>query len=401
MSDDIVDSLLPDLYGCADEPSRWRSVLDGICHRTNARSAVVQMLRRTDDSLSSEWTVRDSTSSDLAESHDRYVNNDQNPRLNLKIARGLSGPAAVMRDEERFRPGCPHLARLRKRLAKIGMGESISIALGLPMNRQLTLLLHRAHGDGRKFGCRDEAFLWELAPHLKQAVALFEKVNALREDAHLMREFANRLTLGVVIVDRHGIVQWKNQYAALTLDGSEHLGVVGGRLRCSYKDAHNRIFRFLDRVDSLSQRLLTTIGTPYGKALQILAVPVRIDPPSARRPRDASIAILLSAADSKVALAPSDIRDLFGLTPAEATLAAALSEGLTLTEYAEQRGVSVGTTRIQLKSIFSKTGTSRQPELIGLLCSSVSARTLMGHPELAGVLQSLEIAAHADQPGSR
>lgn len=67
---------------------------------------------------------------------------------------------------------------------------------------------------------------------------------------------------------------------------------------------------------------------------------------------------------------------LFGLTPAEARLAIALCDGASLNDYALNQGITVGTTRIQLKSVFSKLGINRQPELVRLIGSSIAAKTL-------------------------
>jgi DNA-binding CsgD family transcriptional regulator len=340
------------------------------------------MLRGTDDSLCPEWSLRDSFSTEHAESHDRYVNNESNPRLNLRIVRRFSGASSILRDEDRFRPGCPHLARLRKRLAMIGMGRSIAIALKMPVDREVVLLLHRAHGDGREFLSRDEEFLRELEPHLRQAVDLFEKINTLREDTALMKDIADRMNTGIILVDRRGTVRWRNRYADLIIERSQHLAVVGGTLRCSNVEDHRRISQFLGGVRSPGQRLLTTVGPSYCNPIQILAIPTNVGAALAEtvRAHGVTIALLLSDPDGQIALSPADIRELFGLTPAEAALAAALGEGLTLHDYAERHGVSVGTVRNQLKCIFSKTGATRQPELVRLLCASVSARTVTEHP---------------------
>jgi DNA-binding CsgD family transcriptional regulator len=55
------------------------------------------------------------------------------------------------------------------------------------------------------------------------------------------------------------------------------------------------------------------------------------------------------------------------LTKAEAKLAARLACGETIEDIAEEHGVSISTARVQLKSIFTKTGSSRQAELVSLL----------------------------------
>jgi DNA-binding CsgD family transcriptional regulator len=57
----------------------------------------------------------------------------------------------------------------------------------------------------------------------------------------------------------------------------------------------------------------------------------------------------------------------FLLTPAEAQIALGIADGETLAAIAEARGVSVSTARTQLKSVFAKTGTHRQAELVALL----------------------------------
>jgi DNA-binding CsgD family transcriptional regulator len=68
------------------------------------------------------------------------------------------------------------------------------------------------------------------------------------------------------------------------------------------------------------------------------------------------------------------LADAFGLAPAEARLAAQIVAGETLPEIAHREGVSRETLRSRLKSIFEKTGTSRQSELVLLLAKLVGPR---------------------------
>jgi DNA-binding CsgD family transcriptional regulator len=58
---------------------------------------------------------------------------------------------------------------------------------------------------------------------------------------------------------------------------------------------------------------------------------------------------------------------IFSLTPAECRLAQRLSRGQSLQEISHGLKIGVGTVRIQLKSVFWKTGTRRQGELVALL----------------------------------
>src|SRR5262249_61953262 len=61
----------------------------------------------------------------------------------------------------------------------------------------------------------------------------------------------------------------------------------------------------------------------------------------------------------------------FGMAPAEARLAAQIVAGETLPEIAQREGISRETLRSRLKSIFEKTGTSRQSELVLLLAKLI------------------------------
>ena len=58
---------------------------------------------------------------------------------------------------------------------------------------------------------------------------------------------------------------------------------------------------------------------------------------------------------------------VFGLTPAECRVATLLAEGLPLKQIAQLQGTQTETVRKQLQSIYQKTATNRQPDLVRLL----------------------------------
>jgi DNA-binding CsgD family transcriptional regulator len=62
--------------------------------------------------------------------------------------------------------------------------------------------------------------------------------------------------------------------------------------------------------------------------------------------------------------ATGTLRELFGLTEAEAALAQALQSGVTLAEYARQRALSLNTVYTHLRRLREKTGCNRMAELI-------------------------------------
>jgi DNA-binding CsgD family transcriptional regulator len=64
---------------------------------------------------------------------------------------------------------------------------------------------------------------------------------------------------------------------------------------------------------------------------------------------------------------------LYGLSRAEARVAALLAQGHRLDETAQILGVAYETVRKHLKQIFSKTGTDRQAELVRMLVGGPAA----------------------------
>ena len=61
------------------------------------------------------------------------------------------------------------------------------------------------------------------------------------------------------------------------------------------------------------------------------------------------------------------LRRQYGLTPAETALALAVAGGAALREYADERGVTVGTVRFQMKQVLAKTECRRQTDLVRLI----------------------------------
>ena len=65
------------------------------------------------------------------------------------------------------------------------------------------------------------------------------------------------------------------------------------------------------------------------------------------------------------------LRRHFGLTPAEAKLALHLAAGETLRSAEAKLGMTYETARTHLKSIFQKTGTCRQAELVVTIVTAI------------------------------
>jgi len=79
---------------------------------------------------------------------------------------------------------------------------------------------------------------------------------------------------------------------------------------------------------------------------------------------DAAVLLLACDLHEATGISHESIMTSFGLTPAEARLSSALVAGRSLADYARDAGLSRNTARNQLATIFDKTGTCRQAELV-------------------------------------
>lgn len=374
--------ILPELYGCCEHPENWRALLDRICADLGARSAAAQIYRREDARLSHQWQERDSYSHAHASQHDRWINNADNPRLALDIARLPPNPLSVLTDDDRFGLGAPQLGETRRRLAQIGLRGGTGLLLEFAPSRYFSFIIHRRIDEPAEMDGEDAAFLRDIAPHLLSLSRIADRLRAARVTEAALTSIMDRLRVGIVLCTSAGEVRWHNRAAnAMVFDGAP-LTIASGRLRGSSADGRHRLTRLLS---SSSSNGMTTacFRQPNGRMLQAIALP-----------RDAlgdlaaggwadetdGVALILIDPAQAPLLSEGQVMSLFDLTPAEARLSVALCQGASLAEYAEARGVSVGTVRIQMKRILEKTDSRRQADLVGKLYGSVIAQVQDGWP---------------------
>lgn len=183
------------------------------------------------------------------------------------------------------------------------------------------------------------------------------------------------LPLGIAILAARGVLIHANP--ALEAMAAQRDGFAlgnGGLLigDAAARDALQHAVGLVLAVQSGRIRLLpdgTVLGIrrPSGKPPWLVQVlPVRRD--GGEAPGEIPGAVLL-VTDTAARRQPSQwlLQKLLGLSPAEAALAAALSAGQNLAEYARRRGVSRETLRSQLAAIRRKTGCRRQADLVALV----------------------------------
>jgi DNA-binding CsgD family transcriptional regulator len=183
-----------------------------------------------------------------------------------------------------------------------------------------------------------------------------------------LRQHLDGLRCGVLLCDPSARVHWLNHSARRLLDTGQPLSLFAQRLRGRSNadtEALKRELADAERAPSNNVRYLRLGNAHDGVHVAIQSA----DCPS-------TLALFLTPARELQHVPQDALVRIFDLTPTEAGLLSALVTGSTVDEYAQQRGVSVGTARMQLKQVLSKTGASRQSELVRLVLSSAVAQVL-------------------------
>lgn len=268
----------------------------------------------------------------------------------------------------------------------------------LDIGKLLTGRLYGDDGDSLSLyrPWRDDAFddgaergLREVLPHLSNAIAVYRHLVDLEHRLAATETAFDRLPIGVVLLDRRGHVLHANRLAWEVLRAGDGLKVQLTRLTAASPEEQRKLDRLALATTATAQGdmampggSLTISRTSFKPSYSVFIAP--ISGPSSEPSgilgdlQPSAIAIINNP--EWMAQIPSEVlEERYGLTSAEARLAAELATGSSLKEASEEFGVSTGTVRTQLKQIFTKTNTHRQTDLVRLLVTDL-AGLAAGHP---------------------
>ena len=367
--------MLLDLYGCAGQPQGWPRLLDRLCAETRARSAVLQAFRFDRDAVRVVWQVTDTLTAQHSLQAKRLDGAD-NPRIDRhRMLRALN---RVVRDDDIFDAGEPARDSLRSQLAHAGLGAFMGALHVQPDGQLLGIALHRAAEDSVDFNHSDAARLETLVPHFEQAWELGRRLHACPVDMQRVRAQMDMLRCGVLICDADGRVRWMNRSARALIDEDCGLGIQDGALRARVPAKSALLRGEIAEVARAAHGSMRYVACGAGSGMLHLALRSHLEA------GDEAPAVMVAITNARSLIdVPADAWSrLLGVTPAEASLVAALAQGKTLEEHAALRGISIGTARNQLKQALAKTGSSRQADLVRLALTSAAAHVLDVVPKL-------------------
>jgi DNA-binding CsgD family transcriptional regulator/PAS domain-containing protein len=263
-------------------------------------------------------------------------------------------------------------------LQPIGLFRIIGVDTLEPGGMQARLRVSRRRSEPR-FSREERSLLERITPHLRRAIQVYAMLNRATSERDIYAGAVDQLSVATIILDEQGRLLNNNALAGAILEEADGLALRDQHLQIQGRDLNRELQQALSTVIRAQQDGATSVvralRVPRSGERADLGLVIRPAPQS-ERGKGQSIpcaAIFISDPDLKESASQQILGELFGLTPAEANLAILLARGLSLAEASETQHVSQHTARAQLKSVFAKTGVSRQAELVRLVLKSVAS----------------------------
>lgn len=247
---------------------------------------------------------------------------------------------------------------------RIDIGDVIGTGTSPSRGRRALVSVQRA-AKARAYGDQDKRLFSLLASHIALAKRVqVELGDAWSASAQLEAAFGS-LAMAAFIVDGEARVRHLNAAAVALMERYGDVAFRAGRLVFAAQKLNAAVHSALRNAARVAGRAAALPLRLGGTPAEVLVAPLH--PRHAANARwQVPLALVLVATPADEKGVAWRMQQVYGLTPVESRIAALLAVGRTVEEIARARRVSEATLRTHLRSIFSKTGTRRQAELVHL-----------------------------------
>ena len=378
--------LIGDIYQAGLEPQRWPEVLKRISAAFEADLACIYTptVVRPEQAIYVAYNI--SVSSQTAFSAYYHL---LDAWTQGALEQGLYIQGTIAFGEQLISPRDLHRTEFFQDFLKPnGMEWMISTALfdgHTEPNTPATHMTFTRHPDHAAFEQDKARLIKAIAPHVRRALLTHWRLTEarLRQAAH--ESALDRLGYGLILLGEYGQVLYLNGLAESMVGAADGLTIQANRLHAAHSHDNDALARMIREAclgvgGSLCLERAGGKGDACGHGgkppYQLSAMPLRegqdlsaMGPHTTLSPPWA----LLLVHDPESSR-PSDALHLFAtrhrVTPAELRVLALLLQELAPKQIAAQIGVSIRTVRSQLSSLYLKTGTGHQRELIARVLRS-------------------------------
>jgi DNA-binding CsgD family transcriptional regulator len=216
---------------------------------------------------------------------------------------------------------------------------------------------------------REIGLMRRLVPHMQHAFDVARRLRLAGETRDSFERTLDWLADGVALIGADGAVIYANESLRAIARRDDGIRFRKGCIEFDDVTARDRFNAAMastlrlraDEPDAVANDFVAPRST--GEQPYLIAIRPLLDRTGSSHPAQAAAIVFVRDSLARGAAAAT-LRELFRLTEAEAALAQALQSGVTLTDYAHRRDLSLNTAYTHLRHLREKTGCSRMAELI-------------------------------------
>ena len=227
--------------------------------------------------------------------------------------------------------------------------------------------------DAPAFDQDEQALAELLAAQIARVLELASRIDSSTMEKTLYSDALDKLNVGIVIVDATGRVCSASAVAERFLRARDGIHTQLGKLRAGGASEDRLLQAAIRGALQCGDKAGVSRGISLTRESGARTLGVMVRPmPNGPGGNSGSVAVYVRDCDVVPDVESEFVRQIFDLTPAEAAVTRRLTSGLSLEDAATSLDISRNTARAHLRSIFSKSGITRQTELVRLVLSSAA-----------------------------
>ncbi len=364
-----ISDLIGLIYDCAVEPDQWPGAIAEICGAIGCMSGIILLmdLQTSRHRFAHTW----GTSPDWARRYLEY-SDELTPFYRHVFSRHICPDGEPLVLTPFIGAVGPRAQRIYAELTQSqGVSDMIQTVV-LREARRLAVFGANRHESVGPPADDELALIRLLVPHIRRAVAISDILDMKKLEAHALAATLDTYAAGVIVVADRGRILHANDAARRMFSAATAVSAVNGFLKAHDMEANGK----LSNAIALAQRDEATIGAAgIGVALKSSTgepsiahvLPLAHGNLRTRLVPKAAAAVFITQAAGPPPADIAAVADSYGLTAAETRMLEHLAHSESIADTASALGISMNTARSHLAHIFSKTGVSRQADLIALV----------------------------------
>lgn len=373
-SDQLVLSLVDEIYSAALDPHLWQGVMKRIVEATGGETG--QLHSNSKLVLESLWAPHGFGEEVMGQYAEYYHQHDEWTLAadagGLRPCQAVTGEQLVQfgafKSSEFYNDFLKHFGFERLVCCYVDNGKQGHLP-------KTALCVYRPPGSD-PFDANALDLINVLAPHVRRSVEMHWRMHDLEHGNATKVEVLEHLTTGIALIDEALRVTHLNRAGTNIVNAGDGLTVIQGNLVASRADERDELSRLLGKAvqatteltDPWSGTIVVTRSSgrsPY----RISVVPApKAGAFAVGRHRTAAVVLLSEGPLDRVS-GHDDFARAHALTAAEKSLVWEVLTGASLKAAAGRLGISPNTAHTQLQSVFAKTGVHRKADLCRLVLS--------------------------------